>query len=234
MNKSGNTFSRFVISVSLAFALSACNAPPMYGARAQQYLKTQGVSNDLILRLLERRALSESEAMMLERFGDHWFQQLLPGNPITAVLHLLASNPSIPTSMIERLAGSSDEEVRRAVAYNPSTPIETLKSFRTPGAYSLMNESLARNPRMPADVLTDMYRNREANKASFAMNPGCPPELMREIAEHEGDFERTWLAGNVNLPEDLMVKLEKDPSENVQRFLSQNSAYKSWRSKKGD
>ena len=225
---------KIFLSIMVLTVLAACNAPPMYGTRAQEYLRKQNVSDELILRLVEGRALTESEAVMLEKFKEHWFQQLFPGNPITAVLHLLAGNPSIPPSMISRLSLEGDEEIRRGVATNPSASLETLLTFRTIGIYSLMNESLSRNPRIPPEVLIEMYRNREANKASFAMNPNCPPELMHDLAEHGGDFEKTWLAANENLLPELIPGLEKDPSENVRRSLVRNKAYKNWKSNKGN
>lgn len=225
---------QWIVLVMIAVAASACNAPPMYGTRAQEYLAKQGVSSDLILRLVEGRPLSESEAVMLEQFGNTSLLHLFPGNPITAVLHLLASNPSIPAPMIERLVANRDEEVRRGVAYNPSAAVEILLPLRTPGKYSLMNESLARNPRIPAEVLDEMYRNREANRAAFAMNPNCPVALMRDIAEQGTDFDRTWLAANPSLPVDLTARLAGDPSENVQRFLARNPVFKNWKAAGGD
>jgi hypothetical protein len=222
------------LSFALALGLTACNAPPIYETQAHEYLEKQGVTNDLIVRLEERKPLTESEAVMLEQFGNKTLLHLLPGNPITAVLHLLASNPSVPISMIERLAANRDEEVRWGVAYNPSAPIKLLLPLRTPGKYSTTNEYLARNPRIPTEVLVEMYRNKEANWVGFAMNPNCPADLMREIAGQGNDLDRTWLAANPNLPPDLIALLARDPSENVQRFLAQNRAFKDWQAAGGD
>jgi len=220
------------ISFALLFLLAACNSPPMYNTRAQEYLQKQGVSNDLILRLNDRKPLTESEAAMLEEFGNKWVH-LLPGNPVTAVLHLLASNPSISTSMIARLAKSRDEEVRWGVAYNRSAPVEVLLQLRTPGKYSTINEYLARNSSVPTEVLLQMYRNKEASWVEFAMNPNCPVDLMREIAEQGTDMDRTWLAANPNLPPDMIARLAHDPSRGVQHFLAQNRAFKEWKAASG-
>ena len=220
------------LSLVLLPLLMACNAPPMYNTRAQEYLQEQGVSNDLILRLGDRKPLTESEAVMLEEFGNKWVH-LLPGNPVTAVLHLLASNPSISVSMIVRLAVSRDEEVRWGVAYNRSAPVEILLRLRTPGKYSTMNEYLARNPSIPTEILLQMYRNKEASWVEFAMNPNCPVDLMREIAEQGTDMDRTWLAANPNLPPDLIARLARDPFRGVQHFLAQNRAFKEWKAESG-
>lgn len=234
VDKSLSAACRRGLSLAFALLLIACNAPPMYETRAQEYLEKQGVSSSLILRLVERKPLAEHEAARLEELSSGWIGQLLPGNPNTAVLHLLASNPGIPAPMIARLAANRDEEVRWGVAYNPSAPVGMLLSLRTPGKYSTMNEYLARNPKIPTDVLVQMYRNREANRSGFAMNPNCPAELMREIEAQGSDLDRTWLAANPALPADLIARLACDPSTQVQRFLAQNRAFKDWKAPDGD
>jgi hypothetical protein len=57
---------------------------------------------------------------------------------------------------------------------------------------------------------------------------------MREIAEQGTDLDRTWLAANPSLPADLVARLARDPSENVQRFLAQNRAFKDRKAAGGD
>lgn len=195
-----------------ALLLAACNAPPMYGTRAQQFLEKKGVPQATILRLVERKPLTADEAVRLEAFRD------------TAVRHLLAANPSIPREMILRLSADTDEEVRWGAADNPNAPVGRLLVLRDAGRYSTMNEYLARNPALPREVIVAMYRGGEANKAGFAMNPALPEDLMRDIAATGSDLDRTWLAANPSLPADLAARLAEDPSENVRRFLAQNPA----------
>jgi hypothetical protein len=97
-----------------------------------------------------------------------------------------------------------------------------------------MNEHLARNPRVPVDVLVAMYRNKQANRVGFAMNANCPVDLMRETAGLGADLDRTLLAANPSLPPDLTALLARDPSENVQRRLAQNPAFKHWKASASD
>lgn len=201
----------------MTIALQACNAPPLYETRAEEYLAKRGVPSALITRLAERSPVSAKEAEALARYDD------------SAVLHLLASNPSLPAALILSLAKHPDEEVRWGIAYNPSAPLATLSSLRMPGRYSTMNEYLARNPRVPAAMLMEMYRSGEANKVSFGMNPACPREIMDEIATNGTDLDRTWLAANPGLPPELIAVLVRDPSPDVQRFLAQNPAFRNWK-----
>ncbi|MBI5790672.1 MAG: hypothetical protein HZA63_04265 [Rhodocyclales bacterium] len=200
-----------------ALLLAACNSPPLYQTRAQQFLEKKGVPQATITRLVQRQPLTAEEAARLEVFCEG------------AVGHLLASNPSIPPAMLLRLSLDSDVEVRWGTAYNPRTPVARLLGLRDAGKYSTMNEYLARNPALPVEVMTAMYRSGEASKLGFAMNPALPEELIRDIAASGDELARIWLAGNPSLSPELMTTLERDPIEGVRRSLEQNPAYKRWR-----
>ena len=205
------------LAVLGALLLAACNSPPLYQTRAQQFLERKGVPQATITRLIQRQPLAADEAVRLEGFRD------------PAVLHLLASNPSIPAAMILRLSTDGDVEVRWGTAYNPSTPVARLLALRDAGKYSTMNEHLARNPALPREVMVAMHRGGEANKVAFAMNPGLPEDLMRDIANTGDELARIWLAGNPSLPPALMEALERDLAEGVRRSLEQNPVWKRWR-----
>jgi hypothetical protein len=205
------------LAVLGALLLAACNSPPLYQTRAQQFLEKKGVPQATITRLVQRQPLTVDEAARLEGLRD------------AAVGHLLASNPGIPAEMILRLSMDSDVEVRWGTAYNPRTPVARLLAMRDAGKYSTMNEHLARNPALPREVMVAMYRGGEANKVAFAMNPGLPEELMRDIANTGDELARIWLAGNPSLPPALMEALERDLAEGVRRSVEQNPAWKRWR-----
>jgi hypothetical protein len=205
------------LAVLGALLLAACNSPPLYQTRAQQFLERKGVPQATITRLIQRQPLAADEAARLEGLRD------------AAVGHLLASNPGIPAEMILRLSADSDVEVRWGTAYNPRTPVARLLALRDAGKYSTMNEHLARNPALPREVMVAMYRGGEANKVAFAMNPGLSEDLMRDIANTGDELARIWLAGNPSLPPELMETLERDLAEGVRRSLEQNPAWKRWR-----
>ncbi len=209
------------LAVLGALLLAACNSPPLYQTRAQDFLQRKGVPQATITRLIQRQPLATDEAVRLEGFRD------------PAVLHLLASNPSIPAAMILRLSADSDVEVRWGTAYNPRTPVARLLALREAGKYSTMNEHLARNPALPVEVMVAMYRSGEASKVGFAMNPALPEELMRDIASTGDELARIWLAGNPSLSPGIMETLERDLAEGVRRSLNQNPAWKQWRQGKG-
>lgn len=210
----GPNLRRAGLALLLAAAACTVNAPPLYEARARAFLEKRGVAADLIARLEERRPLRAAEAHALARYDD------------VAVLHLVGNNAGTPREVLERLSRHVDFEVRTGVAYNASAPLELLLPLRTPGQYSTVNETLARNPRLPQELLREMVRNGEAQRVSLAMNPNCPREIMAEIAASGNDLERTWLAANPGLPPELVRRLEADPLELVRRRLAENPASK--------
>lgn len=215
---------RLLAATVLLASLTGCpigNAPPMYHSRADAFLSRQGVDPKIISRLIEQRPLSDHEIGLLARFDN------------VPTLHLLAAHPSTSQAVLLRLARHQNEEVRWGAASNPNVPLDILLQMRTRGQYSTMNEYLARNPALPEEVIHDMLRGKEAQLVSVAMNPACPPDLMREIAEHGQDLERIWLAWNRNIPPEIMAKLAHDPSPDVVRMLSGNPAYRKWAAARG-
>jgi hypothetical protein len=198
----------------LCLTLGACNGPPLYESRAAEFLHEHGVEEDLIQRLVNRREISADEADRLATFGN------IP------VLHLIASNPGTSKTLLYRLAKHSSFEVHTGIVSNPSAPLELVLSFRTPGRYTTVNDSMARNPNLPAKLLLEMYNQREIGRVSPALNPNCPPELMWRIYEEGRSTDRAWLATNPNLPAALMATLESSSDKVVKDYLKTNPSYK--------
>lgn len=199
--------------ISIALIVS-CNTPPLYQTHARNFLESKGIERGLIDRIVDIRTLQEEEALLISRFNN------------IAVLHLLAANPTIPQQLLEKLAATSNEEIRWGAALNPHTPLEMLLKWRTVKQYSTINEYLARNPNLPASVLREMYDNKEAGLAGIGLNPNCPSDLMGKIATHGSETDRAWLATNPNIDSQLMVRLENDPSLVVRSYLNMNPTYK--------
>lgn len=198
----------------LTALLAGCspNEPPLYGTRAREFLRTQGISNDVIEKLATRRPLESSVAEQLARYEN------------VAVLHLLGGNPGTPQAIIDRLARHENFEVRTGVADNPNVSLDLLLALRTPGKYTTVNTVVARNSRLPQSIIWEMRRNGEASDLSFAMNTGSPPELMREIAEKGDTLAKGYLAQNPNIPEDVVQKLAHDKNEDTRMRLTFNPA----------
>lgn len=214
---------RKVVASFVSLVAAACigNAPPMFHTRAQAFLERQGVAPPLIAKLIDERALTEDEARSLSRYRD------------APTLHLVAANAGTPADVVERLARHADEEIRWGAATNPKLSVATLLRLRTRGEYSVMNGYLARNPALPADVIREMYRSKEAPAASVAMNPSCPPDVVEDILTRQPDDVRAWLAWNRGIGPDTLARLDRDPSEGVARMLRANPSYRKWKGAQG-
>lgn len=73
---------RAVVFLIMATILQACNAPPLYEVRAREFLEKQGISSNLIVRLEERKPLTEREATILEELGSTRCCICYPTTPI--------------------------------------------------------------------------------------------------------------------------------------------------------
>lgn len=202
--------------IVLFLLLSSCgNEPPLYQMRAKEYLRSKGVSEDLIIRLSNREDISASEAERLSAY------------PNVPVLHLLASNPSTPEKILLKLIDHSSFEVHTGLVSNPSTPIDIVLKFRTKGEYTTVNDYISRNPNLPAEILIEMYNLGEIGKTGPALNPNCPKILLWRIFNEGTPADHAWLATNPNLPKELINKLENSGDSVVQQHLLTNPKYKS-------
>lgn len=203
---------RYIIIAIILF-FTGCNSPPLYQKKAREYLTNQKVDHDIIQRLVEIKPLNTFESEMLAEHNN------------VPTLHLLASNPSIPNNIIQRLVGHKNREVRWGMAMNPNCPVDILLGYRTAGKYTTMNTYLARNPRLPKQVLIDMFNNGEALGASFALNENCPEEIMSKILAGDDQLAKVWLAKNPNLSPHIFATLEKSGDPLILQYLQTNPKF---------
>lgn len=201
---------KFISALLLSLCVAACNAPPLYGKNAEEFLKQKGEPAELIEALKYHRPIEAVDAQRVAAYGN------------VAVKHLVGANPGTPENLLVALSGHENFEVRTGVAINPNTPLDALLSMRTPGKYTTVNTMLARNPKLPVEILWQMQRQGEASLLDLGLNPASPAELLRIVAEQGTTLDRTWLATNPSLPGDVMLDLARDPDELVRRYLASN------------
>ena len=202
-----NTTRQYFLLTVLLLLLSACGDSSEYRMQAREYLMMQGVSEEVIERLMMQAELGAGDTEFLSEYENG------------SVLHLVAANPGTPLHVLEELAEHDDIQVRLGVAENPNTPPGLLQELRTTGRYTAVNAALARNPNLPPELLQEMFLQHEAPLSSLARNPHTPPDVLRAIARGGEDLDRVWLAGNPSLPEDVVQQLEQDPSRVVRARL---------------
>lgn len=199
---------------TMLLALTSCNEPPLYESRARTTLQHKGTDPELIERLVMKGPLSAKEA------------EALLADASVPVLHLLASNPTTPQPILLQLAKHKNFEVTTGLVINPATPIDIVLSFRTPGKYTTVNDSIIRNPKVPDKVFVEMFDGHETGYVSPALNPRCPPDIQWRIYREGDQNAHVWLAANPNLQPALIERLAADNDPLVMQFLRTNPAYR--------
>jgi len=100
---------------------------------------------------------------------------------------VVAARTSTPSPVLASLATNWRDEVREAVAENPSTPPEILTKFAEEYKFE---GALARNPSTPPEILTQLASDADGvrqrwMKTAVARNPATPPEVRAKL-ESEG------------------------------------------------
>lgn len=122
-------------------------------------------------------------------------------------------------SRLADLATHKADEVRQAVAANPSTSPETLRMMaehplqaRDPNEDWKVLSVVAANPRTPGDVLEALASNDSSGRVygPALSNPNMPVETLRSFATDEWFGYRQDVARNPSAPEDLLDELAND------------------------
>jgi len=137
----------------------------------------------------------------------------------------LAETPTTPASILEELAGNSeDKEILRAIAQNPNSPPDLLVEL----AREYLEE-IGQNPALDLILLEDpgvaqrMFdRFYWRYKKSYL--PKISPILVRLWSKSLDEITRTWVAGYKHAPGDIFVTLYKNRSWKVREKISKNPA----------
>lgn len=208
-----------LILISILLCSCVNLSPPPPSVEAGEFLRKNNTDEDLINRFIHVNDISKEEAEQLSAYSNN------------SVRVLIARNPSTPEEILIKLADHSYWRIRAGVAGNPSTPLNTVLGLRTKGKWTLENSSISRNPKVPQEILADMYKQGETGDLGIAKNPNCPEEIMWRIYNDGGFMAHADLAANPNLPEELMDKLEGHEHRLVKARLSQNPSYKKHKQK---
>jgi len=155
----------------------------------------------------------------LARSLDSIIRREVASNPATSVAELellandadgevrtaVASNPSTPAPILEALANDtelvSDIEglevtVQQCVAWNPSTPLETLLQLL---ALQDCRSAVASNPAISVETMSELALDPDADiRAALASNPKCPPIILTALSHDESETVRKAALAIVN------------------------------------
>ena len=91
---------------------------------------------------------------------------------------VIAINPNLPVSLIEKLSQRPSEDVRAGIALNPSTPASILMTLLQDSSYCI-RILVGRNPSTPIEMLREIAAtDDEDTRAFLASNPSITPEIL--------------------------------------------------------
>lgn len=170
------------IALSLLNALTGCNlaggAYPEKGG--PKFLMEQGFSALLAERVVQGDPLEPAE---LESLGKLRNQN---------VHFLLARNPHLPPSAIDRFIRDRDDFVRSGAARNPSLTEQHIETLMNDSSHTVLI-GLAGNPILTDERQMWLHRNDRITLVYFAMNPNCAKPLRDAILRSDDADAKYWL-----------------------------------------
>lgn len=190
-----------------------------------------GLASDDSVRV--RRAVAShpsTEPAVLDRLADD--PDDAPAINDTKVRYFVAANPRTSTATLDRLAADPDDPVRSAVARHANTGPETLRHLATSPAAGrqhvdpYVRQSVAANPRTPADVLARWERSDGFTMPQVAKNPSTPPDVLARMATDTstGNQTRAMVASNPTAPREVLARLAREEDRWVREHAATNPA----------
>ncbi|MGK7923525.1 MAG: hypothetical protein AB4080_26360 [Trichodesmium sp.] len=136
----------------------------------------------------------------------------------------LLSNPKTPQPLREELkeqfitissTNKNLTDVVGALAYNLAIPEpERLEYLRQLLLMRRSNESIARNPKTPPEILTELMTKGGRIRQVISTNPNTPTRALAELAQDSNKTIRAEVAKNPGTPLEILLQLATKPLEN--------------------
>jgi hypothetical protein len=212
----------------LSICLIGCsNDPyePFIGGRnarpgAERYLSSR---NDI--------SADQKEALLNSRPCSLDILRQLADSPSREVRSLVVANPSVDTTIQEKLLRDKEPGVRGYIATNPHTPHSILVKLKDDpdGNVQWM---LPGNPNWSADEIRSMYmaemvavkRDKITSPCVFARNPSTPSDILEELSKSNDYNVRIALANNHAIPDSVVRTLARNGDSSVKIMLIYNRA----------
>ena len=144
--------------------------------------------------MLRARMANEDLALEDAKRGDlapeHW--EALAAHPDENVRQALARNPSAPGAILDRLAREPNEYTRRYVAENPGAPPETLTRL-VDDPESHVWKAAVENESIPTSAIEHLSVSPDDDRRrAAAEHPRCPVETIRLLARDKSADVSYW------------------------------------------
>ncbi|MFF2548623.1 hypothetical protein ACFVUY_39520 [Kitasatospora sp. NPDC058063] len=173
------------------------------------------------------------------------FLRTLAASPASDIRVAVLAHPDTPVDLVDRMLDDRASDVRRS-AVGRTTDVVALRSAARDEW--TIRHAVASNPNTPADLLEALSRDRDQHvRVAVVLNPSTPrrlvdaavgskldhvrwwalqrttsQKLMRGAAASADTENRSWLAGNPNLPLDVLTALATDPSHGIRYRVATN------------
>lgn len=135
---------------------------------------------------------------------------------------VLASNPNINGTVMDILAHDPCVKVRAALASNIHLPLNLSLLLLKDGTEDI-HINLARNPTISNEIMLELALNSDKVRWFLSHNLSISPNLAWKLAREGGTHDTHFvLSGNPNIPEELMLFLADNASEDIHKRLIAN------------
>ena len=145
----------------------------------------------------------------------HILEELFNNSEKDLALTHLASNPSTPPELLEKLADRTNGygDIGREVAANPSTPVSLLEKLADSNFHNAVHQGVACNPMTPPFLLERLaHKPNMAGYvyATIAQNPNTPVRVLEYLVQADNARAPQWLAviaNNPKTPKNLVLQI---------------------------
>ena len=179
------------------------------------------------------RTDEETDILNFKAVGEYWYFGRNPSMPKSILERLaedtdfevravVASNPSTPATVLEQLANDKTLEVSQRVGGNKSTPAAVIEQLANDQQYDVYS-SVTRNPLTPAAVLERLAMHEFWDvRRSVATNPSTSSEVLGQLASDQNNKVRNSAAENPSTPTAILERLERVERGNIRSSVLKN------------
>ena len=235
--KAGATFrssnDRHINDKAVAFACSHLDDTKLHRRLANSYLRDMPEPFWWNLARSKSTEARKAAAWSVDEPFRTAIRHHLVNDPASEVRHTIAQRTTDP-ALHAALAHDTDRNVLSAVAALATDP-DTIRAAVRHADHPTVLHDAAQNPNLPGDLIAelcndtatsnDVTASRTLEAASTAAaHPNCSNETLSRLIEPDRHFKiRAAVATNPSTPDDLLVRLARDPSSSVRKTLLQRS-----------
>ena len=143
------------------------------------------------------------------------------------LLYTLAMNTKLPIDLLLLLSSHWDIWIRQAIAEHSNTP-ENIQAILAKDKNDEVRRHVAQNKKLASSVAFYFFENRKKEQwaiHSLLYNAACPQDVLRHYAINGSREERYTVAGNRNIPDDVLADFVKR-RDVYWPWLTKNSKYR--------